>query len=86
MNCHHTQLPSMFVPLHFQAARRSKGQRYYPRPPKAEDATSPTGQTAVRYSCRPGAAGGEARWPEPTSTRESCERSDFQTRSQSTFP
>ena len=45
-NCAHARVLLGLVPLKLAGKRRSKGQRYYPRPPKAL-----AGSKAVRPSC-----------------------------------
>ena len=42
---------STFVPLRLQQSRRSKGQRYYPRPPKNPDPLNLCGRGVERPSC-----------------------------------
>ncbi len=51
MNCHHARILLLFVPLKLAAKRRSKGQRYYPRPPKALVGSLDSRSKAVRPSC-----------------------------------
>ena len=50
-NCAHARRQSVILPLKLAAKRRSKGQRYYPRPSKALADSTRAELKAVRPSC-----------------------------------
>jgi hypothetical protein len=50
-NCADDRIRPVFFPLKFAGKRRSKGQRYYPRPPKASAGSWDRGLKVVRSSC-----------------------------------